>query len=66
MRCQKKKHRVGRPSVYGDKVLNPANWLRQRKGWDTHHPHVRGGQRTMRYRVEGPFIRDGLPDLSCL
>ena len=52
---------MGRPSTYGDKVLNPANWLKLRKGWESLTLVVRGGERTMRYRVEGPFIRDGLP-----
>jgi hypothetical protein len=54
--------RVGRPAAYGEQALHPAQWLRLRKGWTTWQLSVRSQVRTMRYRVEGPFVRDGLPN----
>lgn len=48
---------------YGDKAPAPREWLQKRKGFTIKHVLVRGRQRRMRYRVEGPFIRDGLPDI---
>lgn len=51
---------------YGDKAPAPAAWLKQRKGFSTQEVMVRGRPRRMRYRVEGPFVRDGLPDVPLM
>jgi hypothetical protein len=51
----------GRPPSYGERVRTPAEWLRQKSGWKTFCPEVRGRKREMRYRVEGPFLRQGVP-----
>lgn len=48
---------------YGEKALAPKEWLKQRKGFQRQDVQVRGQTRTMRYRVEGPFLREGLPDI---
>ncbi len=47
----------GRPRKYGAPVPRPAEWLQRRSGWQTTTREVRGHQRSMRYRVEGPFLR---------
>ena len=47
---------------YGDQALKPEAWLKQRAGWQTTTLTVRGRQRRMVYRVEGPFLRRGAPD----
>lgn len=52
----------GRPPSYGPRTLTPAEWLHQRQGWQTGEVLVRGQPRQLRYRVEGPFLREGLPD----
>lgn len=57
----KPEHRVGHPAAYGEQALHPAEWLRLRQGWTKWELHVRGQLRTMRYRVEGPFVREALP-----
>jgi hypothetical protein len=51
----------GRPPDYGPRVKKPAEWLRERQGWQISQLVVRGRSREMRYRVEGPYLRDGLP-----
>ncbi|HFE67398.1 MAG TPA: hypothetical protein ENJ93_09050 [Chloroflexi bacterium] len=48
---------------YGDKAPAPHEWLKKRKGFQYQDIMVRGRQRRIRYRVEGPFVRDGLPDI---
>lgn len=48
---------------YGDKAPAPHVWLKRRKGFKYQDVMVRGRSRRMRYRVEGPFVRDGLPDI---
>lgn len=48
---------------YGEKAPNPGSWLRQRKGFTYQDVMVRGSSRRMRYRVEGPYVRDELPDV---
>lgn len=53
---------MGRPAEYGAKVKKPGEWLHEKHGWQTTQVTVRGHAREMRYRVEGPFLRDGLPD----
>lgn len=54
--------RRGAPRKYGARALTPDAWLTQRSGWHTTTFTVRGRQRRMVYRVEGPFIRRGAPD----
>jgi hypothetical protein len=53
---------VGRPPDFGKRARKPAEWLKERRGWTTLRVPVRGHGREMRSRVEGPFLRDGLPD----
>lgn len=53
---------LGRPAEYGERAKKPAEWLKERCGWQTRPVRVRGRTREMRYRVEGPYVRDGLPD----
>ena len=52
----------GRPHDYGEAAPHPAEWLKVKDGWKTVQVKVRGRLREMRYRVEGPFLRDGLAD----
>jgi hypothetical protein len=52
----------GRPPSYGERAPKPADWLRQRQEWQKTTLTVRGRELPMRYRVEGPFVRDGLPE----
>ncbi|MDX1269436.1 MAG: transposase, partial [Oceanisphaera sp.] len=52
----------GRPPQYGPRAPTPAAWLRQRQGFRTTTVTVRGRPRRMRYRVEGPYLRDGNPN----
>ena len=51
----------GRPAKYGEKAPTPAAWLRRLKGFSRKTVQVRGRPRPMRYRLEGPFVRDALP-----
>jgi hypothetical protein len=51
---------------YGDKAPAPHSWLKQRKGFQRQDVMVRGTLRSMRYRVEGPFVREGLPAIPLL
>lgn len=51
---------------YGEKVPAPHQWLKQRKGFSRTTVMVRGQLRTMRYRVEGPFVRDELPHVPLM
>ncbi len=51
---------------YGKKAPAPPQFLRQRKKFKQETVLVRGKARPMRYRVEGPFLRDGLPDIPLL
>jgi hypothetical protein len=48
----------GRPRKYGDPVPHPQEWLREQEGWHRVQVLVRGRQRTMVYRVEGPYLRE--------
>lgn len=50
----------GRPKSYGERARKPAEWLKEKAGWKTIPVLVRGKQREMRYRVEGPYLREGL------
>lgn len=51
---------------YGDKAPAPHQWLKKRKGFSKQKVMVRGKLRSMRYRVEGPFVRDGLPEIPLM
>jgi hypothetical protein len=53
----------GRPPSYGQRAPAPAEWLKQRKSFKHRTVLVRGQVRLMRYRIEGPFVRDGLADM---
>lgn len=48
---------------YGEKAPAPHEWLKKRKGFTRQTVVVRGRERPMRYRVEGPFVRDTLADI---
>ncbi len=39
----------------------PADWLAERKGWLTTVVNVRGRLIQLRYRVKGPYVRQGMP-----
>lgn len=52
----------GRPPSYGLQAPHPADWLHERQGWQRRGIPVRGRELPLRYRVEGPVVRDGLPD----
>lgn len=47
---------------YGQRAPKPQAYLKQRSLWQTTTLTVRGRQRRMVYRVEGPFIRRGAPN----
>ncbi len=51
----------GRPSQYGERAPTPAQWLGRRDGWRTARLTVRGRVREVSFRVEGPFLREGVP-----
>lgn len=50
----------GRPKSYGERARKPSEWLKVKTGWKTIAVQVRGREREMRYRVEGPYLREGL------
>jgi len=52
---------IGRPPDYGKRAPRPCDWLRQKQGLRTVSIQVRGREREMTYRVEGPFLREGMP-----
>lgn len=51
---------------YGEKASAPHEYLKKRKGFTYQTIMVRGQERRMRYRLEGPFLRDGLPDIPLM
>ena len=51
----------GRPRDYGYKARPPHAWLKKRRLLKRFKVTIRNRERTMRYRVCGPFIRDGAP-----
>lgn len=53
--------RRGHPRWYGKRAPTPAQWLRERQGWNKATLTVRGRKIEVTYRVEGPFVREGLP-----
>jgi hypothetical protein len=52
----------GRPASYGERAPTPGEWPSQRKGWSQTVLMVRGRQQKMRYRLLGPYLREGNPD----
>jgi hypothetical protein len=52
----------GRPKSYGERARKPSEWLKVKEGWKTTEVRVRGRMREMRYRIEGPYLREGLLD----
>lgn len=48
---------------YGEKAPHPGAWLRKRKGFSYQDVMVRGRSRRMRYRLQGPYVRDELPHI---
>jgi hypothetical protein len=52
----------GRPPSYGERAPTPGDWLRLRQGWSKLTLRVRQRERQMRYRVLGPYLREGNPD----
>jgi hypothetical protein len=51
----------GRRRSYGEKAPAPQAYNQLRTGWHTDHLTVRGHSRRTVYRVEGPFLRRGMP-----
>lgn len=51
---------------YGDKAPAPHEWLKKRKGFNRKQVTIRARQRPMRYRIEGPFLRDGLSHIPLM
>ncbi len=51
----------GRPPEYGPLSKHPSEWLKEKQGWTTLPVMVRSQPREMRYRLEGPFVRNGMP-----
>lgn len=51
---------------YGDKAPAPHQFLRKRTKFSYQNIMIRGRERPMRYRVEGAFIRDSLPDIPLM
>lgn len=47
---------------YGDRAPTPQALWQQRRGWRKVRLLIRGRQRDLQYRVEGPFLRQGAPD----
>ena len=52
----------GRRRLYGEQAPAPQAYLKQRAGWRSTQVKVRGHQRRVVYRVEGPFLRKTMPD----
>jgi len=52
----------GRRRKYGERAPAPQDYLAQSNGWQSFSVPVRGHQRRMVARVEGPFVREKMPD----
>lgn len=48
----------GRKRLYGERAPAPQDWLCVSEGWSDAEIVVRGRERHMRYRVEGPYLRE--------
>ncbi|MHB0878730.1 MAG: transposase [Anaerolineae bacterium] len=51
----------GRRRKYGERAPQPAQWLKERLGWQQATVLVRGRYIGMRYRVLGPYLRERAP-----
>ena len=51
----------GRRRKYGKVVPSPGERVKERKGWRKEEVEVRGRRLEMRYRLEGPYLREGVP-----
>ena len=47
---------------YGEHAPRPADYWRERKGWQALQLSVRGVERHLQVKVAGPFLRRGAPD----
>lgn len=56
----------GRRRKYGARAPAPQDYLAQRSGWRELNVTVRGRQRRMVARVEGPFLREKMPTVPLL
>lgn len=52
----------GRRRKYGERAPAPQDYLSERTGWETFSIPVRGHERRMVARVEGPLLREKMPD----
>lgn len=52
----------GRPRKYGDQARRPDAWLAEASGWQRTDLAVRGRTIPVTYRVEGPYLLQGVPD----
>lgn len=52
----------GRRRKYGERAPAPQDYLAQADGWQTVIVPVRGHERRMVVRLEGPFLRERMPD----
>ena len=50
----------GRRRLYGEQASAPHDYLTRRDGWHSAQLKVRGHQRRVVYRVEGPFLRKSM------
>lgn len=48
---------------YGERTLKPAEWLAVKSGWKRQTVLIRSVPRPLVYRLEGPFVRQGAPDV---
>jgi len=51
---------------YGERALTPQRFWRARRGWQPVTLLIRGKNRPLQYRVLGPFIRQGAPDIPLM
>jgi hypothetical protein len=51
-----------RSRKYGQRAPEPQEMWREKTGWSRVTLLLRGRQRPLQYRVEGPFLRDGAPN----
>ena len=51
---------------YGERALTPQRFWAARRGWQSLTLLVRGKNRPLQYRVVGPFVRQGAPDIPLM
>lgn len=49
--------------LYGEKAVAPHSYLKKRKAFKHAKIMIRGRQRKIRYRLEGPFVRESNPHI---